>query len=92
MVHVAMLADSMCFKEAHDARSNGEIDLEEFLRHVVAHYGGLRHHADGEGESYYIPGPSGFEDEVREIVLRDSFQALDENGKFVPGVKSCLLS
>jgi hypothetical protein len=87
-----MSADLLCFREAHDARLKGEIDLEEFLRHIVAHYGGLRHHADGEGESYYIPGPSGFEDEVRDIVLRDSFQALDDDSKYDLVAKSSLLS
>jgi hypothetical protein len=79
---VAMSASSLCFKEAHEARLSGSIDLEEFLRHIVAHYGGLRHQTDEEGARPYIPGWSFFEDAVREIVLRDTFQPLDNDGKY----------
>ncbi|KAH8728382.1 hypothetical protein GQ44DRAFT_575050, partial [Phaeosphaeriaceae sp. PMI808] len=74
---VAMSANSLCFKEAHDARKSGEIELEEFLRHIVAHYGGLRHQADAEGQRPYLPAL--FEEEVRNVVLSENIQPLDDN-------------
>ncbi|KAF2031433.1 hypothetical protein EK21DRAFT_34909, partial [Setomelanomma holmii] len=74
---VAMSANSLCFKEARDARISGEIKLEEFLRHIVAHYGGLRHQADAEGQRPYIP--AGFETEVRDKVLSEKTQSLDDD-------------
>ncbi|KAH7339220.1 hypothetical protein BKA66DRAFT_507006, partial [Pyrenochaeta sp. MPI-SDFR-AT-0127] len=71
-----MSANSLCFDEALKARISGEIELEESLRHIVAHYGGLRHHADAEGQRLYIP--AGFETEVRDVVLSENFQPLDD--------------
>jgi hypothetical protein len=76
-----MLKDSLCFKEAHDARVSGKIELEEFLRHIVAHYGGLRHQTDAEGQRPYIP--SVFEDTVRDLVLSENFQPLDDDSKYI---------
>jgi hypothetical protein len=63
----------------------GVIELEEFLRHIVAHYGGLRHEADAEGQRPYIP--SLFENEVRSLVLAENFQPLDKDGKYILGAK-----
>jgi hypothetical protein len=72
-----MSVNSLCFKEARDARISGEIELEEFLRHIVAHYGGLKHQADVEGQRPHIP--AGFEKEVRNLVLSENFQPLDDH-------------
>jgi hypothetical protein len=49
-----MSANSLCFKEAYDARTNGEIEQEEFMRHNVNHYSGLRHEEDAEGKRPYF--------------------------------------
>lgn len=83
---VVMSTTSLCFKEAQDARKSGEIGLEEFLKNVVAHYGGLRHQADTEGQRAYIL--KGFEYEVREVVLSEDFRPLDEDGESQPTVYS----
>jgi hypothetical protein len=80
-----MPANSLCFEEARIARMGGVIELEEFLRHIVAHYGGLRHVADAEGQRPYIP--SLFENEVRSLVLAENFQPLDKDGKYILGAK-----
>jgi hypothetical protein len=74
-----MPANSLCFKEARDARANGEINLDQYLRHIMAHYRGLRHMTDAEGQRPWFP--AGFEDEVREIVLNEDFRPLEEDGE-----------
>jgi hypothetical protein len=51
----------------------------------VAHYGGLRHEADAEGQRPYIPAH--FEDEVRSLVLGENFQPLDDYGKYSLGAE-----
>jgi hypothetical protein len=70
---------SFCFEEARNARLRGDIELEEFLRHIVAHYGGSRHQVDAEGQRPYIP--EGFESVVRDLVLSDDYQPLDDKSK-----------
>jgi hypothetical protein len=70
---------SLCFKETQDARMAGRIELEEFLRHTIAHYGGLRHETDVEGQRPYLP--SGFEREVRDILLDGDLQPLDDESE-----------
>jgi hypothetical protein len=80
-----MSANSLCFEEARAARKTGEIDLKAFLRHIVAHYGGLRHAADAEGQRPYLSAH--FEDEVRSLVLGKTFQPLDDNGKYSSSAK-----
>jgi hypothetical protein len=74
-----MSTNSLCFKEAHDARISGEIGLEEFLRHIAAHYGGVRHQADAEGQRPYIP--SLFERDVSRIALNENMQLLDDDSE-----------
>jgi hypothetical protein len=86
-----MSANSLCFKEAHDAREKGWIEQEEYLRHVVNHYGGLRHDTDAEGQRPYIGAPN-FAEDVRELVLNESFQPLDDNSKCFLAVTSCTVS
>ncbi|KAF1839131.1 hypothetical protein BDW02DRAFT_564114 [Decorospora gaudefroyi] len=83
-----MSANSLCFEEARNARISGGIQLEECLRHIVAHYGGLRHEADAEGQRPYIP--SGFEDEVRNLLLSEDIQPLDDDS--VATIHSIFLS
>lgn len=80
-----MSANSLCFKEARDARISGSIELEEFLSHIMAHYGGLRHQADAEGQRPYIP--AGFENEVRNLVLSENIQPLDDDSKYILAAK-----
>lgn len=70
---------SICFREAYDLRSEGQLELEDYLEHIVAHYGGHKHGTDAEGKQPYLY--AGFEYEVREIVLSKDFQPLDENGE-----------
>jgi hypothetical protein len=77
-----MSANSLCFKEARDAREKGVIELEEYLRHIVAHYRGLRHETDAEGQRPWFP--TSFEDEVRKAVLSENCQPLDEDGECIP--------
>ncbi|KAF1842948.1 uncharacterized protein K460DRAFT_396379 [Cucurbitaria berberidis CBS 394.84] len=88
LVVVAMSEDSLCFREAYDARLSGRIELEESLIHTVAHYGGLRHQTDAEGQRPYIP--AGFENEVRKLVLSQNFQPLDEDNTAI--INSIFLS
>jgi hypothetical protein len=76
-----MLVNSLCFKEASEAQKSGEIQLEEYLRHIVAHYGGLRHQEDAEGQRSYIP--SFFETEVMDVVLSENIQPLDDDSKYI---------
>jgi hypothetical protein len=85
-----MSASSFCFKEAYDARISGDIGLEELLRHIVAHYGGLRHPADAVGQRPYIP--AGFEKQVRELVLSEDLKPLDDDSKYVLAAKQPPLS
>ncbi|KAH7070747.1 hypothetical protein BKA63DRAFT_420706, partial [Paraphoma chrysanthemicola] len=73
----SMSADSLCFKDAYEARINGKAKLEELLRHIVAHYGGLRHETDAEGQRPYFR--RGFETEVRDLVLSNNVQPLDDD-------------
>jgi hypothetical protein len=73
-----MSANSLCFNELYDARKSGAIELEAFLTHIVAHYGGLRHDEDTEGKRPFIY--RSFETEVRNLVLSENFRPLDDNG------------
>ena len=85
----AMSANSLCFKEARDAREKGGIELDEFVWQIVAHYGGLRHETDAEGQRPWFP--SGFEDEVRKLVLSENYQALDDDSECIFATSlSCL--
>lgn len=77
-----MSTDLPCFKEARNAWKAGAIELDEFLRHIVAHYGGLRHEADVEGQRPYLS--ASFEDEVRKLVLNEKFLPLNDDGKIPP--------
>jgi hypothetical protein len=70
---------SLCFAETRDARLNGAIELEEFLRHIVSHYGGSRHEADTKGQRPYMP--LCFEREVRDILLDGDLQPLDDESE-----------
>ncbi|KAF2756599.1 hypothetical protein EJ05DRAFT_512233 [Pseudovirgaria hyperparasitica] len=72
----SMLETSLCFKEARDARHKGDINLDEYVNHIVAHYGTVKHDSDVEGKRPWFP--IGFEHEVREIVLREDHQAVNE--------------
>jgi hypothetical protein len=76
---MALLEKPICFREAYDLRRKEEIDLEGYLTHIVAHYKGVKHAADAEGKRPWLP--SGFEDEVREFVLGEEYQPLDDAGK-----------
>ncbi|KAH7389372.1 hypothetical protein DE146DRAFT_663889 [Phaeosphaeria sp. MPI-PUGE-AT-0046c] len=69
-------AQTLCFREAYEARISGNINLDEFLVHIVAHYAGLRHQTDAEGQRPWIP--LSFEDEVRELVLSGNIQPLNQ--------------
>jgi hypothetical protein len=70
---------SLCFREVYDLRRKGDIGLEEYLTHIVAHYKGVKHEADNEGKKSWLP--SGFEDEVREFVLAENNRLLNDAGK-----------
>lgn len=74
-----MVANSLCFKEAREARLSDRIKQDEHVAHVVAHYGGVRHEADAEGKRPYMG--MCFEDAVRDLVLGENFQSLGEDGK-----------
>jgi hypothetical protein len=80
-----MPANSLCFKEAREARANGDINLDQYVRHIVVHYGGLRHEADAEGKRPWFP--AGFEDEVRKIVLSEHFRPLEEDGECISAAR-----
>lgn len=71
--------DSICFSEAYDLRRKGQIHLEDYLKHIMAHYAGVRHDTDAEGARPWLC--LGFEYEVRKITLDKDLQALDESGK-----------
>ncbi|EAT90566.1 hypothetical protein SNOG_02354 [Parastagonospora nodorum SN15] len=73
---MAMPKSSICFREAYDLRTEGRIQLEEYLKHIVAHYEGMRHETDAEGNRPFLY--AGFEDEVRKIVLGKDFEPLNE--------------
>ncbi|PVH91996.1 hypothetical protein DM02DRAFT_485042, partial [Periconia macrospinosa] len=78
----AMSANSLCFKEAQNGLGSGEIEREAYLGHIVAHYGGLRHEEDAEGQRPYLS--PGFEREVREIVLSENYRPLEnDNTAFI---------
>lgn len=87
-----MSTNSLCFKEAFEAWESGDIDLEEYLRHIVAHYSGLRHAGDIEGQRPYIYGGFGFLNDVRNLVLSDKFQPLDDDSKYIFATISSPLS
>lgn len=76
---MVMPKSSICFREAYDLRKEGRIQLEEYLKRIVAHYEGHRHETDAEGNRPFLY--AGFEDEVRQIVLGTDFQPLDEDGE-----------
>ena len=76
---MAMPKSSICFREAYDLRTEGRIQLEEYLKHIVAHYEGMRHETDAEGNRPFLY--AGFEDEVRKIVLGKDFEPLNEGGE-----------
>jgi hypothetical protein len=71
--------ESICFSEAYELRRGGQIQLEEYLKHIIAHYAGVRHDTDAEGSRPWLY--VGFEYEVREITLNKDSQTLDESGK-----------
>ncbi|KAF1976751.1 hypothetical protein BU23DRAFT_430531, partial [Bimuria novae-zelandiae CBS 107.79] len=73
---MAMSVSSLCFQEAYDARASGRIDLDAYLTHIVAHYRGLRHESDEEAKRRWLP--SGFDDEVRDILLSEDYQPFDD--------------
>ncbi|KAH7082452.1 hypothetical protein FB567DRAFT_402399, partial [Paraphoma chrysanthemicola] len=78
----SMSANSLCFKDAYEARINGKAKLEDLLRHVVAHYGGLRHETDAEDHRPYFP--RSFETEVSDVVLSNNLQLLgDDDTAFI---------
>ena len=76
-----MSTSSLCFKEAYDARISGRLNLEDFLNYILAHYKGLRHQEDTEGKRPYIS--VSFEYEVRNLVLREDFEPLDDESKSI---------
>jgi hypothetical protein len=84
-----MSANLFCFKEALDARLNGEIALEECLRHVVAHYKGMIPTADAADKGPWIP--EGFECEVRDLVLDKNYQPLTDDSKCNPNARLSVL-
>lgn len=71
---------SICFREAYILRREGQIHLEEYLKHIVAHYVGVRHETDAEGSRPWLY--AGFEREVREITLESNSQTLNDNGEY----------
>jgi hypothetical protein len=81
-----MSINSLCFKEALDAREKGEIELEEFLRHIVDHCRGVKHAADAEGQRPWLY--AGFTDEVRTCVLSENYQPLDDDSKCFCGERT----
>ena len=74
-----MPTSSLCFKEAQNAYNCGQIELEEYITHIVAHYRGMRHEEDAESRRPHLP--RGFEVEVRKVVLDEDFQPLDDESK-----------
>jgi hypothetical protein len=90
LVVAAMSTNSLCFKEALDARAKGMIELEEFLHHIVNHYRGEKHEADAEGQRPWLY--AGFTDEVRTCVLSENYQPLDDDSKCFSAVQKPTLS
>lgn len=80
-----MSANSLCFKEAFDARERGEINHDEYLMHLVAHFGELRHPADAEGKRPYVP--SYFNRTVRDLALSEKLEPLDGTSNYANAIK-----
>lgn len=84
-----MSKKSLCFKGAYDAHKRGEINQEEYLRHMVAHYGGLRHPEDAKGQRPYLF--TLFEDRLSKYILDGTLAPLDEEGMYILAIKSPLV-
>jgi hypothetical protein len=76
-----MSKKSLCFREAYDAHKEGDIGQEECLRHMVAHYGGLRHPEDAQEQKPYLP--SFLEDRLLKHILYGNFAPLDEESAYI---------
>lgn len=69
-----------CFRALHFARRKGEIELEEYLTHIIAHYGGVRHPEDAQS-SWFVRFC--FEDEVKELLVHGDVEPLDDERTYI---------
>lgn len=68
------------FSEARDARLSGKGTLEECLRHIVAYYKHPKYTVESADKKPWQL-PSGFEREVRDLLLSENYEPLTDDGK-----------
>lgn len=71
-----MATQSLCFRDAANAKRDGRISLENYLQHILSHYNGVRHESDVPGQDVWL-GSDHFAISVRNSVIRDGFVPLE---------------
>jgi hypothetical protein len=68
-----------CFRALYFARRKGEIELEEYLAHITAHYSDVRHPEDAQSSWFQR---FSFEDEVKELLVHGDTAPLDDESTY----------